>query len=58
MAELNRKCDYCGHSRAAHADGVACALCRCRSERREFVQQPLAFRQTLPLRATRNARKR
>src|SRR5437763_11035103 len=28
-----RLCDVCGHSRAAHVDGVHCALCRCNSER-------------------------
>jgi hypothetical protein len=57
MADANRKCDYCGHSRAAHADGVACALCRCRSEQRELVQQTLAFRGTLAVRPS-SARKR
>jgi hypothetical protein len=57
MADANRKCDYCGHSRAAHADGIACALCRCRSERVQFVQQSLSFRDSIPLRPQ-NARKR
>src|ERR1700687_2483501 len=33
-----RRCEYCGHSMAAHADGVQCALCLCRAEARNFVQ--------------------
>src|SRR5437016_13969687 len=33
-----RLCDICGHSRAAHVDGVHCALCRCSSERPAAVQ--------------------
>jgi hypothetical protein len=44
-----RRCEFCGHSRAAHTDGVACSLCPCRSERQTFVQQSLAFRDTLSL---------
>ena len=39
-----KRCELCGHSRAAHADGVHCALCHCRSERTEVVQQSFAFR--------------
>jgi hypothetical protein len=42
-----KKCDFCPHSRAAHTDGIHCALCRCRSERRDFVQETLAFRSNL-----------
>jgi len=41
------RCAFCGHSRAAHTDSVQCALCSCRSEARDFVQQSLAFRGTL-----------
>lgn len=51
-----KKCDICSHSHAAHVDGVRCALCDCTSERREFVQQTLAFRSTMPARLI--ARKR
>lgn len=39
-----KRCELCGHSRAAHADGVQCALCHCRSERPEVVQQAFTFR--------------
>jgi hypothetical protein len=53
-----RVCDICGHSRAAHVDGVHCALCRCTSERATPVQESLAFRSALPVRAARIGRKR
>jgi hypothetical protein len=54
-----KKCDICSHSSAAHVDGVRCALCDCTSERREVVQQTLAFRSILPSsRAILNTRKR
>jgi hypothetical protein len=44
---------------AAHADGIACALCSCRSEARNFVQQSFAFRDTLNVsRDITNPRKR
>jgi hypothetical protein len=46
----NKKCVYCGHSRAAHADGVKCALCRCRSEEVTMIQDSFAFRSSLPTR--------
>src|SRR5260221_7366882 len=39
-----KRCELCGHSRAAHGNGVKCALCQCRSERVEVVQQSFAFR--------------
>jgi hypothetical protein len=42
-----KRCEFCGHSRAAHVDGVQCALCSCRSERRSFIQQSFAFRSML-----------
>lgn len=45
----NKRCEFCDHSRAAHADGVRCTLCNCMSERREFVQQSLTFRNALPM---------
>jgi len=44
-----KKCDFCPHSRAAHADGIHCALCRCRSERPDFVQETLVFRGSIPV---------
>jgi hypothetical protein len=54
-----KKCDICSHSSAAHVDGVRCALCECTSERREVVQQTLAFRSILPSsRSILNSRKR
>ena len=58
MAELMRKCEVCGHSRAAHVDGVACALCRCHSERSELVQDSFAFRSALAPRSKGAGRKR
>jgi hypothetical protein len=42
-----KRCDFCGHSRAAHVDGVHCALCPCRSEAVEVVQQSFTFREAL-----------
>jgi hypothetical protein len=53
-----RLCEVCGHSRAAHVDGMHCALCRCSSERPAAVQESLAFRNTLPVRTTGMNRKR
>ena len=58
MAELMRKCEVCGHSKAAHVDGVRCSLCRCRSERTELVQDSFAFRSALTLRSIGGRRKR
>lgn len=54
---MNR-CKVCGHSRAAHVDGVRCALCGCLPDRREFVQETFAFRNAIPTRATSTTRKR
>ncbi len=54
----DRKCPFCFHSCAAHVDGVKCALCRCVSEKREFVQQSFAFRSGLRRDVTANTRKR
>lgn len=56
--ETKKLCEVCGHSRAAHVDGVHCALCRCRSERRDFVQESFAFRGTLPFGTAGLGRKR
>jgi len=53
-----RLCEICGHSRAAHVDGVHCALCRCSSERPAAVQESLVFRSALPVRTARIGRKR
>src|SRR4051794_31821729 len=38
------RCRFCSHSRAAHTDGVRCALCPCISRPRELVQQSFTFR--------------
>ena len=45
-----KKCEVCGHSHAAHVDGVHCALCRCASQRSVAVQESLGFRNSLPIR--------
>jgi hypothetical protein len=56
MTSSTKRCEYCGHSRAAHTDGVHCALCRCSSERAELVQETFAFRGAIAVRP--NTRKR
>src|ERR1051326_5684969 len=38
---MAKTCRLCGHSRAAHTDGVKCALCACVSRPRELVQEAL-----------------
>jgi hypothetical protein len=53
-----KRCEFCGHSRAAHVDGIQCALCSCRSEPRSFTQQSFAFRSMLGEPAERMTRKR
>jgi hypothetical protein len=53
-----KRCEHCGHSRAAHIDGMRCALCGCVPGRQTFVQEKLGFRTTLPTRVTANTRKR
>jgi hypothetical protein len=58
MVMEKRLCEICGHSRAAHVDGVHCALCRCSSERPAAVQESLVFRSALPIRAAGIGRKR
>jgi hypothetical protein len=58
MKEANKKCPICSHSRAAHLDGIRCALCGCMSERRDAIQESFAFRSSLLRRVTTNTRKR
>src|ERR1051326_1597972 len=41
---MAKTCRLCGHSRAAHTDGVKCALCACVSRTRELVQESLPFK--------------
>jgi hypothetical protein len=55
---MTSKCPICSHSRAAHVDGVKCALCRCTSEPREFRQESFAFKTALPVSVITNTRKR
>lgn len=50
-----KRCEHCGHSRAAHVDGMRCALCGCLPQRQNFVQERFGFRETLPLRAVPSA---
>ena len=58
MAEAAKKCPFCGHSGAAHTDGVHCALCRCRSEEMSPVQESFAFRTMVTSARDRITRKR
>jgi len=51
-------CRKCGHSRAAHIDGIRCALCGCSPQRDEDIQENLPFRSLIPMRVTANTRKR
>lgn len=53
-----KQCKHCGHSRAAHADGMRCALCGCAPQRQTFVQTSLGFKTALPMRAAAATRKR
>jgi hypothetical protein len=53
-----KHCPHCGHSGAAHVDGLRCALCGCVPSRQSFVQDKFAFRSSLPTRVTANARKK
>jgi hypothetical protein len=57
METRMKNCPHCGHSPAAHLDGVRCALCGCVPARQTFVQEKLAFRSSLPTRVA-NTRKR
>ena len=58
MEDPMTRCKICGHSRAAHLDGVRCALCGCLPDRRTFVQESFTFRNALPTRMTTDGRKR
>lgn len=53
-----KRCQLCGHSRAAHLDGTRCALCGCTPRRQTLVQDSFAFKNALPTRVTDNTRKR
>ena len=53
-----KRCEDCGHSRAAHVDGMRCALCGCTPGRRAFVQESFSFRSSLPARVSSDTRKR
>jgi ribosomal protein L37E len=58
MEKTPKRCQYCGHSRAAHIDGMRCALCGCVPSRQTFVQDSFSFRTSLPGQVTPNTRKR
>jgi len=47
-----KSCPHCGHSRAAHAGRLRCALCACTPARQTFVQAALPFRSVLTTRDT------
>lgn len=53
-----KRCQHCGHSKAAHTDGMRCALCGCVPSRQTFVQERFSFRSSLPSRVTDDTRKR
>lgn len=60
-----KRCEHCGHSRAAHAGGMRCALCGCVPQRQTFVQDSFSFRSgvarpagSIPERVMNNTRKR
>ncbi len=53
-----KQCPYCNHTRAAHADGIRCALCPCRSRRSEAVQESFTFREAVTAQGDRPGRKR
>ena len=53
-----KRCELCGHSRAAHVDGMRGALCGCLPQRQTFIQDSFSFKTALPLRVTSNTRKR
>lgn len=42
-----KRCQHCGHSRAAHVGGMRCALCGCVPQRQTFIQDSFSFRSTL-----------
>ena len=53
-----KSCPHCGHSRAAHAGRMSCALCGCTPSRQTFVQDALPFRSALTTRVLNDARKK
>ena len=58
MEKTQKRCQYCGHSRAAHIDGMRCALCGCVPSRQTFVQESFGFRTSLPGQVKIGTRKR
>src|ERR1044071_125876 len=58
VERTQKRCEHCGHSRAAHVDGLRCALCGCVPGRRTFVQESFGFRRALQRPVTRSTRKR
>jgi hypothetical protein len=58
MNAIDKRCELCGHSRAAHVDETRCALCGCTPQRQTFVQSSLGFRSALPTRTPASTRKR
>ena len=53
-----KPCSHCGHSGAAHIDGMRCALCGCVPARQTFVQDKFAFRTSIPTRLMAATRKK
>lgn len=43
-----KRCQHCGHSRAAHVGGMRCALCGCVPQRQTYEQESFVFRSSLP----------
>jgi hypothetical protein len=43
-----KRCQHCGHSRAAHVGGIRCALCGCVPQRQSYEQESFAFRSAVP----------
>jgi len=58
MEKTPKRCEYCGHSRAAHIDGMRCALCGCVPGRQTFVQESFGFPRESVTRVKVNTRKR
>lgn len=58
MEKTQKRCEHCGHSRAAHIDGMRCALCGCMPARQTFVQESFGFRDAVVRRVPANTRKR
>jgi hypothetical protein len=54
-----KRCELCGHSRAAHAGRLRCALCGCTpQQKRTLIQESFTFRTALPARRVAIGRKR